>query len=109
MNNFDDVRSFTGGFTQIVWKSSKKLGVGISVHGRKIFVACYYDPPGNTLSNEKAYSTYFLYRKNVFPPAGVEWENTYKLLYLVIVAVVLIFSGFMWFLSRMNCDIHLKF
>ncbi|CAF4077497.1 unnamed protein product, partial [Rotaria sordida] len=39
----------TGHFTQIVWKGSTQLGVGIAFGngGRRAIVVCNYDPPGN--------------------------------------------------------------
>ncbi|XP_049293562.1 uncharacterized protein LOC125769130 [Anopheles funestus] len=36
-----------GHFTQVVWKKSRKMGAGIAVNGRNIYVVCNYDPPGN--------------------------------------------------------------
>lgn len=38
----------TGHFTQVVWKDSKQLGVGVAKNNRgQIFVVCNYNPPGN--------------------------------------------------------------
>lgn len=38
----------TGHFTQVVWKDSKHLGVGIATNSKgQAFVVCNYDPPGN--------------------------------------------------------------
>lgn len=38
----------TGHFTQVVWKGSKMLGVGVSKNSKnQTFVVCNYDPPGN--------------------------------------------------------------
>lgn len=42
-SNFSQV----GHFTQVVWKASTKVGVGIAKNGRNIYVVCNYDPPGN--------------------------------------------------------------
>jgi glioma pathogenesis-related protein 2 len=40
--------SGTGHFTQVVWKNSKLLGVGVSRNQKnQTFVVCNYDPPGN--------------------------------------------------------------
>lgn len=36
-----------GHFTQVVWKSSSKLGVGIARKNGHILVVANYDPPGN--------------------------------------------------------------
>ncbi|XP_064535158.1 Golgi-associated plant pathogenesis-related protein 1 isoform X1 [Drosophila montana] len=51
----------TGHFTQVVWKSSKRLGVGFARRGNTIYVVCNYDPPGN-------YNN--MYRENVSPPSN---------------------------------------
>jgi glioma pathogenesis-related protein 2 len=38
----------TGHFTQVVWKDSRELGVGVSKNSKgQVFVVCNYDPPGN--------------------------------------------------------------
>ncbi|XP_055918317.1 uncharacterized protein LOC129950400 [Eupeodes corollae] len=37
-------------FTQLVWKDTKEMGTGIAQLGDKIWVCCYYHPPGNGLS-----------------------------------------------------------
>lgn len=38
----------TGHFTQVVWKDSKTLGVGMCKNSKgQVFVVCNYDPPGN--------------------------------------------------------------
>lgn len=57
---YDEIRDFsfgteargrtatTGHFTQIVWRNSKKLGVGLSkTRTGKVVVVCNYDPSGN--------------------------------------------------------------
>lgn len=36
-----------GHFTQVVWKNSKRLGVGMAKNGNNVYVVCNYDPPGN--------------------------------------------------------------
>ncbi|XP_055535511.1 uncharacterized protein LOC129724548 [Wyeomyia smithii] len=42
-NNFSKV----GHFTQVVWKASRELGVGMAVNGSNVYVVCNYDPAGN--------------------------------------------------------------
>lgn len=38
----------TGHFTQVVWKDSKQLGVGVCKNTQgQVFVVANYDPPGN--------------------------------------------------------------
>ncbi|RVE68707.1 hypothetical protein OJAV_G00094300 [Oryzias javanicus] len=39
--------SGTGHFTQVVWKNSKELGVGMATDGKTAFVVGQYRPPGN--------------------------------------------------------------
>ncbi|KAG5272101.1 hypothetical protein AALO_G00161670 [Alosa alosa] len=53
-------QSNTGHFTQVVWKGSEKLGVGLATDGKTTFVVCQYLPAGN-ISNPG----YF--EKNVLP------------------------------------------
>lgn len=36
-----------GHFTQVVWKGTKELGVGLATDGHKIYVVAQYRPPGN--------------------------------------------------------------
>lgn len=45
----------TGHFTQVVWKESQKLGVGVarSSSGR-VYVVAQYTPPGNYLGQFQA-------------------------------------------------------
>ena len=56
---FDEIKDYdftnpgfsmkTGHFTQVVWKNSKQLGVGIAFanNGNKAVVVANYSPPGN--------------------------------------------------------------
>ncbi|XP_048875517.1 LOW QUALITY PROTEIN: uncharacterized protein LOC125746025 [Brienomyrus brachyistius] len=53
----------TGHFTQVVWKDTKELGVGIATDGTTIFVVGQYLPPGNM--NVQSY-----FERNVLPSAG---------------------------------------
>ncbi|KAM7352214.1 uncharacterized protein ACRADG_004848 [Cochliomyia hominivorax] len=50
--------SNTGHFTQVVWKSSKELGVGILTKDNRTWIVCNYNPPGNMMGN---------YKENVAP------------------------------------------
>ena len=34
-------------FSQLVWKNSKKLGVGHAYSGKKLYIVALYKPPGN--------------------------------------------------------------
>ncbi|XP_039488947.1 Golgi-associated plant pathogenesis-related protein 1 [Drosophila santomea] len=38
---------YTGHFTQLVWRQTKFLGVGVACDVRSIWIVCNYDPPGN--------------------------------------------------------------
>lgn len=63
---YDEVRDFsygyeprgrvtTGHFTQLVWKASKRLGVGLAkTHTGKVVVVCNYDPSGNVAGQYNA-------------------------------------------------------
>ncbi|XP_008275225.1 golgi-associated plant pathogenesis-related protein 1 [Stegastes partitus] len=44
-------QSNTGHFTQVVWKESSELGVGVATDGNLLFVVGQYRPAGN-ISNE---------------------------------------------------------
>ena len=37
----------TGHFTQLVWKSSTSIGLGISASGNTYYCTAQYSPPGN--------------------------------------------------------------
>lgn len=51
----------TGNFTQVVWESSKELGVGLARNkgSGKVYVVCFYEPAGNLVGG---------FTKNVAPP-----------------------------------------
>ncbi|TNN35054.1 Golgi-associated plant pathogenesis-related protein 1 [Liparis tanakae] len=55
----------TGHFTQVVWKESTQLGVGVATNGNAVFVVGQYRPAGNMTN-----AGYF--EKNVLPLAGRE-------------------------------------
>ena len=46
-------KSGTGHFTQIVWKGSTRLGVGIATRGSKVVVVARYSPAGNFMRRFK--------------------------------------------------------
>ncbi|XDV37775.1 hypothetical protein PO909_007330 [Leuciscus waleckii] len=58
----------TGHFTQVVWKSSTELGVGLATDGNTVFVVGQYKPAGN-ITNAG------YYEKNVLPKTGY---NSFK-------------------------------
>lgn len=58
-----------GHFTQVVWKASTEVGVGIAMVGNAVFVVGQYSPAGN-ISNEG----YF--EKNVLPLGKDLYTNT---------------------------------
>lgn len=57
----------TGHFTQVVWKESRELGVGMAKNrSGEIFVVANYDPPGNYIGS---------FEKNVPPILGDEMKS----------------------------------
>ncbi|XP_050545537.1 uncharacterized protein LOC126907911 isoform X2 [Daktulosphaira vitifoliae] len=57
----------SGHFTQVIWMSSKEVGVGVaSGRSGQVFVVACYDPPGNFLGQ---------FRENVPPPGGFKNEQ----------------------------------
>ncbi len=50
-----------GHFTQLTWKSSKRLGIGFAKAGDRLYVVAIYRPPGNYTGE---------YGENVFPRSG---------------------------------------
>ncbi|CAF3461378.1 unnamed protein product [Rotaria sp. Silwood1] len=65
MHNFDRPKysSETGHFTQMVWRSSRKMGVGIahSPDGREVYIVANYYPGGNIVNPG-------FFEDNVLPP-----------------------------------------
>ncbi|XP_044250931.2 uncharacterized protein, partial [Drosophila takahashii] len=45
--NYPSYSEQTGHFTQLVWKSSTELGIGVARRGDIIYVVCNYNPSGN--------------------------------------------------------------
>ncbi|KAH8897187.1 hypothetical protein GQ53DRAFT_818464 [Thozetella sp. PMI_491] len=37
-----------GRYTQIVWNTTRRLGMAWAQNGKDVFVIAFYDPPGNT-------------------------------------------------------------
>lgn len=61
-----------GNFTQVVWKSSKQIGVGIaSTITGDICIVIFYDPPGNYKGK---------FRENVLLPKKISYPSTTKAL-----------------------------
>ncbi|CAM4618298.1 unnamed protein product [Leuciscus chuanchicus] len=58
----------TGHFTQVVWKSSTELGVGLATDGNTVFVVGQYKPAGN-ITNAG------YYEKNVLPKTGCDSDK----------------------------------
>lgn len=58
--NFQDCKwqSGTGHFSQMVWKDSQMLGIGLSFQGNMCMLVCNYFPRGNVMKH---------YPENVFP------------------------------------------
>uniref|UniRef100_A0A914UJL3 SCP domain-containing protein n=1 Tax=Plectus sambesii TaxID=2011161 RepID=A0A914UJL3_9BILA len=52
--------SNTGHFTQVVWKESSRLGIGVARANNTVYVVANYDPPGNFNGADN-------YRRNVSP------------------------------------------
>ena len=57
----------TGHFTQLIWKSSTSIGLGMAagMHGNlnAYYCTAQYSPPGNIVGNNNQY-----FRDNVLPP-----------------------------------------
>ncbi|WP_328401035.1 CAP family protein [Nocardia sp. NBC_00403] len=58
----------TGHFTQVVWKNSQRLGVGIACDGTRSYAVANYDPAGN-MGGVSSSDTSQHYRENVGRPS----------------------------------------
>lgn len=63
INDFQDA----GSFTQVVWKNSKEIGLGVYKKGSSIYMVALYYPAGNVQGAIK---------ENVLPPKNFQNENT---------------------------------
>ncbi|CAF1080630.1 unnamed protein product [Brachionus calyciflorus] len=52
----------TGHFTQVVWKSTTRLGCGLAISGNRAVGVCNYSPPGNVVG---------AFQKNVLPAGSI--------------------------------------
>ncbi|XKL66757.1 hypothetical protein PGB90_010177 [Kerria lacca] len=66
---------YSGDFTQLVWRSSQKLGVGIGTKDKIIYVVCFYYPPGNIIGINE-FDTDQIYRINVLYNKGASWNKS---------------------------------
>ncbi|KAJ8379602.1 hypothetical protein SKAU_G00003800 [Synaphobranchus kaupii] len=69
--------SNTGHFTQVVWKDTKELGVGLATDGKTVFVVGQYSPPGN-MTNEGYFENNVLPADENFEKEFLEAHNTYR-------------------------------
>ncbi|KAH8380897.1 hypothetical protein KR200_003689, partial [Drosophila serrata] len=58
---------YTGHFTQMVWRNTKYLGVGVASNDYRIWIVCNYDPPGNTRGH---------FQENVLPRRLLFYDST---------------------------------
>ncbi|KAH8282438.1 hypothetical protein KR054_007741, partial [Drosophila jambulina] len=58
---------YTGHFTQMVWRNTEYLGVGVASNDCCIWIVCNYDPPGNTRGH---------FQENVLPRSLLFHEAT---------------------------------
>lgn len=57
----------TGHFTQVVWRESRELGVGMAKNrSGEVFIVANYDPPGNYIGS---------FEKNVLPPVDSDAKS----------------------------------
>jgi len=67
--DYDWSKPRASAFSQIVWRATTDIGIGVSTRGDKTVVVCTYWPPGNVyLLNEDANTdrTYY-FKQNVLP------------------------------------------
>jgi len=43
----------SGNFTQLIWRGSERVGVGLAINGNTFYVVADYDPPGNCITRFK--------------------------------------------------------
>ncbi|KAK3525681.1 hypothetical protein QTP70_004900 [Hemibagrus guttatus] len=69
--------SNTGHFTQVVWKSSKEVGVGLATDGNTVFVVGQYNPAGN-ISNPGYFKDNVLPADESFKAKFLARHNEYR-------------------------------
>lgn len=63
-------------FTQLVWKSTTDVGIGVSQRGNQTVVVANYFPPGNIIVSNPAIPDKFAwFRINVLPPNQVDGNS----------------------------------
>ncbi|XP_059909969.1 Golgi-associated plant pathogenesis-related protein 1-like [Gadus macrocephalus] len=58
--NSPGYKDTTGHFTQVVWKETTEVGVGLATDGKRVFVVAQYRPVGNMKGTEN-------FQRNVLP------------------------------------------
>ncbi|KAK0136415.1 Golgi-associated plant pathogenesis-related protein 1 [Merluccius polli] len=61
----------TGHFTQVVWKESTEVGVGLATDGKRVFVVGQYRPAGNVNVTQ-------FFQRNVLPQGNTK-THTYSI------------------------------
>ena len=61
-----------GHFTQVVWKETTEVGVGLATDGKKVFVVAQYKPAGNM--NVTAY-----FERNVLPQGNTQTNTLFSM------------------------------
>lgn len=55
ISNFDFVKpnwsSNSGHFSQMIWKSTKDIGIGLASSNGRFYIVSQYSPPGNILGH----------------------------------------------------------